>query len=809
MSSLVVRETWFTRLLRAVGLVTPTEEDDFEAGADYASDFPATRSYPATTSMSAYAAFPWVYACADAIASNLSMLPIKAVRGVGADSEPVDDHPILDLLRSPSSRVDGTLFRRQAVIDLILTGDAYALIIGEREPSGLIRMHPARTKVVPLEDGQPGHYEYSGAGRDSAYAWSQVVHIRSPSWEDSPASLYGQGAIRALNEDLLTDQAAAKLAANAAKTGRPSAIISPSEDGDRWSAEQIAQIRAAYQKQLAGTSGALFMGGPAKYESLGFSPRDMEYQAVRNYARESTLAAFGVPPTLVGLPTANYATARQQAKTFWESLQGRAAAIDAELTRLARRYPRSETIRVMHDFSNVEALQESSTERVNRVQLWWMMGIPLADAAAYEGFDDLPVGGGAPASEPASISTQNEGLHLAVDFLTRRAPSAVDSAHFSPDYASDLKETDASIWALGEFGPQASALGEMVAREGGLMARNAAEEALLVARTEWASSNDRGVGLVDVVNQIQWLVIGRLGAEYQRDVIDRARQKVASYAVAVGGDPFERPDLEIASVELRDVYWRVWLKNVQAPFERSMTLAVRRYALGAADRLAKRIPQAVETSPERSAGVPSVVRQLTDLQIEKLLAHAEETALFDAVVRGIYVDMVARGYRDAAKRIGIDLAAPGIQQTLVRQMVETLTHYWNDTTKEYVLRAVEDGIAQGLTTSQMQTAILQNKAYNPARARMVARTETTRALNAAASASWDQAVLQGINLEVEWITARDDEVRETHRELDGARVKPGVQFINSQGHGAFCPGQFGLAAEDINCRCVALESVIR
>lgn len=806
MSSLVVRETWITRLLRAVGLVTPEKEDDFKAGADYASDFPATRSYPATTSMSAYAAFPWVYACADAIASNLSMLPIKVVRGVGSEAEPVDDHPVLDLLRAPSSRVDGTLFRRQVVIDLVLTGDAYALIIGEREPSALIRMHPARTKVVPLDDGQPGHYEYSGAGRDSAFAWSQVVHVRSPSWEDSPASLYGQGAIRALNEDLLTDQAAAKLAANAAKTGRPSAIISPSEDGDRWSAEQIAQIRAAYQKQLAGTSGALFMGGPAKYESLGFSPRDMEYQAVRNYARESTLAAFGVPPTLVGLPTANYATARQQAKTFWESLQGRAAAIDAELTRLARRFPRSETIRVMHDFSNVEALQESSTERVNRVQLWWMMGVPLADAAAYEGFDDLPVGGGAPASDPASITTQNEGLHLAVDFLTRRAPSAVDSAHFPLDYVVDLKESDASIWALGDFGPQATALVEMATREGGLVARNAAEEALLIARAEWADSNDRGVGLVDVVNQIQWLVVGRLGAEYQRNVIDRARQKAASYAVAVGGDPFDRPELEVTAVELRDVYWRVWLKNVQAPFERSMTLAVRRYALGAAQRLAERIPKFIEPASEKSA---HVVRQLSEQQIESLMDQAEETAIFDAAVRGIYVDMVGRGYRDAAKRIGIDPTSPGVQQAIVRQMVETLTYYWNDTTKEYVRKAVEDGIAQGLTTSQLQDAILQNKAFDPARARMVARTETTRALNAAASASWDEAVLQGINLEVEWITARDDEVRETHRELDGSMVKPGEPFVNSLGHSAFCPGQFNIAAEDINCRCVALERVIR
>ena len=52
-------------------------------------------------------------------------------------------------------------------------------------------------------------------------------------------------------------------------------------------------------------------------------------------------------------------------------------------------FPDSDGVRVFHDFSEVEALQESRTERVNRVQAWWLMGVSLSEAAALEGFDNL------------------------------------------------------------------------------------------------------------------------------------------------------------------------------------------------------------------------------------------------------------------------------------------------------------------------------------------------------------------------------------------------------------------------------------
>lgn len=390
-SSLVLRETWVARVLRALKLVEvrPDGSTDHIAGADFADGQTRAPGYRAINSMSALAAFPWVQASVDAVASDLSMLPIKVTKGRGKDAEPITDHPVLDLLDQPTSRMSGILLRRQLVTDLVLVGDAYLLVAGSPEPAALIRLHPERVKIVPSADGQAAAYDYDDGGKVVRYGWDQVLHIRQVSWEDGPRGLYGNGAIRALANDLTTEQKASELAANSADHGQPTGIFSPSSEGDTWSQQQIAVMRDAFDRRMSKQGTALFLGAGVNYQPLSWSPRDMEYQATRHLVRESVMASIGVPPTRVGLPSANYATAREQAKRYFESLMAKAALVDSSLTRLARMFSGSEGVTVSHDFSGVEALQESRDARVNRVNAWWLMGVPLTEAAALEGFDEI------------------------------------------------------------------------------------------------------------------------------------------------------------------------------------------------------------------------------------------------------------------------------------------------------------------------------------------------------------------------------------------------------------------------------------
>ena len=91
---------------------------------------------------------------------------------------------------------------------------------------------------------------------------------------------------------------------------------------------------------------------------------------------------------------------------------------------------------------------------------------------------------------------------------------------------------------------------------------------------------------------------------------------------------------------------------------------------------------------------------------------------------------------------------------------------------------------------------------------MIARTESTKAINLATNQSYQTAANEGISIRKEWLSSRDDKVRETHRELDGQVV--GVQedfVVPSTGEKGPAPAAFASPAESINCRCTIVPVI--
>lgn len=52
-----------------------------------------------------------------------------------------------------------------------------------------------------------------------------------------------------------------------------------------------------------------------------------------------------------------------------------------------------------------------------------------------------------------------------------------------------------------------------------------------------------------------------------------------------------------------------------------------------------------------------------------------------------------------------------------------------------------------------------------------------------------------------WNTEQDDKVRDTHFNLDKKRIPIDEKFVTVNGNETYFPGQFGIAEEDVNCRC--------
>jgi len=399
-TAIAPRENWLSRatfaVVRALRLsneIEPTE-DTYSPGADYATGGPNAGGYSLRKAWYAYGINPWVQICVERIAEDIASLPLLAAVP-GADGHKlIDSHPVLDLFANPNSDTSGRLFRMQNAADLVLAANAPILPLKSSRGAGIVslrRLHPARISAVPGGTGLLGWQYDRGGERPDQYKPEAVVMIRGISWEDDPRGLMGTTPIQALAADLDADLALAKMTATSAKKGRPDAIYHPKNADTRWAAPIVRVIKAALDKVMQDSHGGIaVLDGAGELEILGWSPRDMEGQEARSWTRQTVLSRFGVPPTVAGIPdAANYATAQMEQVTYWTRIKARCALIEDGYSKIAEMagYP---GVRIVHDFSQVQALQDAQGAALTRVAQWAGMGADPRAAANYEGFGDQP-----------------------------------------------------------------------------------------------------------------------------------------------------------------------------------------------------------------------------------------------------------------------------------------------------------------------------------------------------------------------------------------------------------------------------------
>jgi HK97 family phage portal protein len=566
------------------------------------SGFPVSQGFDAHASMAAFAAFPWVRACIDAISTDLTGLPLRIVRGSGDQAEVVDDILLRNLLENPTSWQGREAWEGEILRQLLLSGNGYALPVGGSTPSTVPLMHCESVSIIPGPFGGPAGYTYrSVGGGETTYAPEAVIHWRLAAWENGPQGLIGEGLIRALQPDLNADLNSARLSARAARQGRPSAVFKP-KDASGVDAQIAQKVNQAYAKILEGGSASMVLPGSFDVDFPAFTPRDLEFAEQRKLTRETVLAAFGVPPTRVGLPTANYATSQQQNTVYWQGLIGLARLIDAGLTKIARKFSPDYSIR--HDFSAVEALQEARTARLDRVQKWVDLGASPAQAAAYEGFDDAPVATEAATAQQSARRSAFPAATSALEWLStarsvnspekqlrvnRRLqqtelaldpenPSLEDSDYAQPPraYCEQLKADYPSIWRAGgnERGPEAFILwGKYLEGDRSEVVLNWVKE-----REAWAARHyedgDAFVGsdpenptlsnIGGVVAWLKWGVVGQLGWARMRDLLERLKDSIDA-DTSLGASEYLQPPFDYC-VRLREEYPDIWSSATDEKF---------------------------------------------------------------------------------------------------------------------------------------------------------------------------------------------------------------------------------------------------
>lgn len=161
---------------------------------------------------------------------------------------------------------------------------------------------------------------------------------------------------------------------------------------------------------------------------------------------------------------------------------------------------------------------------------------------------------------------------------------------------------------------------------------------------------------------------------------------------------------------------------------------------------------------------------------------------------------------------GIPVIAPIDQAAVVKAVLtdsKVVEGYYNRLGVNYaklkktITQEVSRGIASSLPYSDIARNINNASGSGLYNAKRIARTEGHRIQQESTADAQEAAKKKGADVVKQWDATLDGRTRPTHRMLDG-QIREVDKPFEAGGTKVMRPGQFGIAAEDINCRCACL-----
>ena len=181
---------------------------------------------------------------------------------------------------------------------------------------------------------------------------------------------------------------------------------------------------------------------------------------------------------------------------------------------------------------------------------------------------------------------------------------------------------------------------------------------------------------------------------------------------------------------------------------------------------------------------------------------------------GIYTEALqpqwsATWTRAAASALPDELAGtPAWEDSDGARQLATSAEAMAETSRRQVVNVGASMVADREPPTRILDEVRDASTWGASRSDGIARTETVRAQSLGTDARYTQAQAEGVELEQEWLSARDSNVRHDHRAIDGQRVKIGAMWTFPSGISTPGPGCSGRAEEDINCRCAKRAIVL-
>ena len=330
--------------------------------------------YSTAQALDAYSKSVWLYDCLRLRSNNISGVPWIEQAKAGEDWEE-SKGPLADLIARPNPEIDWPTMMAYTMYWLDLTGDSYWSKV--RDGGSQVRevwpLFPDSMEAVPGRNSMIDSWKYRKSGISKTLPAADIIHFK---YVDPGSPYYGlsplQSAARAIDTDM---EAGNFQKIQLQNHGVPVGYFQAPAD---MTPDQYEQNMKWIQEQAGAEKSRLPWLGSMIYQSMGSTPKEMDFVESRKMTRVEICSAYDVPLPLVGVyddaTLANIQTAR---RIFWmEGLIPVLRKLEGQLNlQLASEF--GPGVRLTYDLSGIEALQEDMGAKIIAAKELWSMGVPL------------------------------------------------------------------------------------------------------------------------------------------------------------------------------------------------------------------------------------------------------------------------------------------------------------------------------------------------------------------------------------------------------------------------------------------------
>lgn len=709
----------------------------------------------------------WAYACIHAIATNLSTLPIVVARGPKKKPDVVTAGPVFELFESPCNGMPSEDWAYRVAMWLLLRGDSFAAPFRDGKP---MTTKGVPDQLIPVASSAvDAREERAENGVKKLRSWC----ITSASVE-YPADIMPQVLYPHPNSEWrgLSPMDVAFAAADAAYQAsifnseflKNSGFLGGVITSDmHLGADKLAGLERQVQDKTAGPKKAGKILVLPKGQSFTPNPvthRDAQFLEGMRWSREAVCAVFGVPLSVIGGQAVNYATKLSDDKCFWErGVLPVARRIANYYNAWLRRMGSQEWI--YFDASEVAVLQEDLSTALDKAKKLAELGYTS---------DEI-----------------NERLRL-------RMPT--DKAWRKHAWTQGAPTTYASL-APSDAKPVAAETGAELAAVAGPVqdtAMNGAQIASLAQIVKDVAAGDMPAEAASAMITAAFPTIdpakvsSMVGAAAKLAEKPKATEPAPAPPVPPpqGEAPTDAPR-SAPAVHVRQS--RQERRAESARFDRGVVRPAERKLVRVGVSFFRKCKQDALRVFDSRAFTPGDVELILRLKREWDTRIKE---MFAAPLEGVAKIAAKETLKAMGASFDLDFNDPRWLST-ARDRLAKLTGV-NETTIERVRSTLVQGLAEGASTAELRTSLAEVFDGNAQRALLVARTEVGTVASSARDEAYGEAGIERL----EWLSANDDVVRESHAKADGEIVDRGQAFSN----GLRYPHDPAAEADEIcNCRC--------